>query len=118
MKTIQDYKKEFTLKQVFRYPEGVLTRAEWLSIQKRNGSTVSEEKQRNRAAEDKLEQWIKDRAWKIPFGNDQHPDTKEWLQAKETLKQGIFKTVYRLYKANTDTFTDITKTEFNYFNSL
>lgn len=50
-KNIQDYKKESTLNKIFRYPEGVMSRREWLKMWQVKGATVEENNVRNSAAE-------------------------------------------------------------------
>lgn len=52
MKTIQEHKKDATLNKVFRYPEGVMSRREWLNMWRIKGATVEEKKTRNYAAEE------------------------------------------------------------------
>lgn len=116
-KNIQDYKKDATLNKVFRYPEGVMSRREWLRIMQVKGATVKEETKRNYAAEDKLQQWIYDNR-NDNSGNPNWPATKNWLQKKEDLKAGIYKTVYSLHIPGENSFQDITKTEYEYFNNV
>ena len=81
-KNIQDYKKDATLNKVFRYPEGVMSRREWLRIMQVKGATVKEETKRNYTAEDKLQQWVYDNR-NDNSGNPNWPATKNWLQKKE-----------------------------------
>lgn len=116
-KTIQDYKKEATLNKVFRYPEGIMSRLEWLRMMQVKGSTVKEETRRNHAAEQKLEEWIFNNRGDNS-GNPNWPTTKNWLRKKEELKAGIFKTVYSLHIAGENSFQEITKTEYDAFLAL
>lgn len=114
---IQQHRINSTLSKKFRYQEGIFTRAEYISLKKSQGATVEQKEIRNHAAEEKLETSIKSRAWSIPFGNECHPLTKEWLNDEKQLAAGIFKTVYRLNDPS-GTMHEITKTEFDYFNNL
>ena len=116
-KNIQDYKKDATLNKVFRYPEGVMSRREWLRIMQVKGATVKEETKRNYTAEDKLQQWVYDNR-NDNSGNPNWPATKNWLQKKEDWKAGIYKTVYSLHIPGENSFQDITKTEYEYFNNV
>lgn len=113
-KTIQDHKKDATLNKVFRYPEGVMSRREWLKMMQVKGAEVREETKRNYAAEEKLEKWIYDHRGDNS-GNENWPPTKEWMAKKEELKAGIYKTVYYLQFPNESSFQEITKTEYDYF---
>ena len=47
-KTIQDYKKEATLNKVFRYPEGIMSRREWLRMMQVKRATVEESGQQQK----------------------------------------------------------------------
>lgn len=116
-KTIQDYKKEATLNKVFRYPEGIMSRRDWLRMMQVKGATVKEETKRNYAAESKLEEWIFNNRGDNS-GNPNWPATKNWLQKKEELKAGIFKTVYQLHIIGENSFQDITKTEYEAFKAI
>lgn len=115
-KTIQDYKKETILNKVYIYPEGTMSRRDFIIMQKNKGLICVEKIVKNYPAMEKLELEIKRNAFNIPFGNTSHPKTIEYNAKKQLLKDGIFKTVYRL---ENETYCDvITKTEFDFFNSL
>jgi len=116
MKTIQDFKKDATLRKTYRYDQGVMTRAQWIELMKLNGCKCAERQKRNYAAEEKLKVSIDRRKFSIPWGNECHPLTKEWLNDKAKLAAGIIITYYSLTEGNISYV--ITKTEFDYFNSL
>lgn len=118
MATIQQHKAAATLNKVFSFEEGVMSRGEWVKLKKDQGATVEVRRVRNEAAESKLADSIQARTWHIPFGNERHPKTIEWKADKETLKTGIFKTVYSLRDIDGKTNWVITKTEFDYFNTI
>ena len=118
METIQDHKKNAVLNKQFRYDFGIATRRESMEYKFKNGYIVLEVTQRNYSAEEKLNQWLKNNAFSIPFGNENHPSTIAYNAKKEELKNGIFKTVYKCKKENENSYSEITKIEFDYFNSL
>jgi len=117
-KNIQDYKKESTLNKIFRYPEGVMSRREWLKMWQVKGATVEENNVRNYAAEEKLKDSIDRRKFNIPWGNSCHPETKKWNEDKALLAAGIYKTVYCLREPGGRGSYDITKTEYDYFKGM
>ena len=77
-KTINEHRAASTLNKKMRYPEGVMTRREWLNMWRVKGATVEEKQVRNYAAEEKLKASIDSRKWSIPWGNDRHPLTMAW----------------------------------------
>jgi hypothetical protein len=118
MKTITERRAEATLNKVFRYTEGIMTRKEWLKLKIAAGCKPEEVQRRNYAAEEKLQQWIDSNKWRIPWGNNSHPDTKHWLSEKKRLQDGIYKTEYRLNDNNSNCFSVITKIEYDYIQNL
>jgi len=115
-KNIQDYKKEAVLNKQFRYPEGLMTRRQWLKMMQVKGWQAEERTRRNHAAEDKLKEWLRVEKMNVPLGNSCYPSTKFYLQEKERLEAGIFKTEYVLKLGNS--LYDITKTEYEAFLAL
>lgn len=115
-KTIQEHKAESTLNKVFRYPEGIMSRREWLNLMRVRGCTVEEKTRRNYAAEEKLQQWLYDNRGDNS-GNINWPPTKRYHEKKSELAAGIFKVEYRLNLPD-GCFQDITKTEFEYFRNM
>lgn len=97
---------------------GVISRRNLIENVKKFGGFVTKGQLRNYAAESKLQAWLTKNAFSIPFGNECHPQTIAYKAKKQELKNGIFKTEYRLHEGDPDCFTVITKTEFDYFNSL
>lgn len=99
-KSIQDYKKDATLNKIFRYPEGVMSRREWLNMWRVKGAFVKEEQtpkvQYNRIKFNRLE------------GKAQEAYEKSCNEMKTT---------YRLYISDRTSY-DITKTEFEYFKNM
>jgi hypothetical protein len=116
MKNIQDHKKEAVLNKVYIYPEGTMSRRDFIILQKSKGFLATEKVVKNYAAMEKLEAELKRTAFSYPFGNTSHPATVAYNKKKALLKEGIFKTVYRL--ENEKYVNIITKTEFDFFNSL
>jgi hypothetical protein len=116
--TLQQIKSNHILTKKYKYDEGVMTRGEWIRLQHSKGAYVFEHKQHNEAAEDKLRLHIDFLRRTAPTGNECHPLTKELISERQRLEQGIFKTMYGLQKPNVSWFTEITKTEFDYFNSI
>lgn len=116
MKNIQDYKKEAILNKTFRYPEGIMTRRQWLKMMHIKGWQAEERTRRNHAAEEKLEEWLRVEKMNVPLGNSEYPSTKHYLQEKQRLAAGIFKTEYCLKLDNS--IYDITKTEYEAFKAL
>lgn len=116
MKNLQQNRKDFILNKVIRYPEGTMTRQEWLKLMKVKGWTAEETKLRNYAAEEKLTEDLWRRKMNVPLGNPNYPTTKAYLEDKAKLAAGIYKTEYCLRMGNSS--YEITKTEFDYFNSL
>lgn len=116
MAKINEIKKEFTLNQIFRYPEGVMTRKQWLKMMLLQGWQAVEKNVRNYAAEEKLAHTVAWQRRNVPLGNPNYPDTKRYFENKAKLEAGIYKTVYSLEKDRSS--YDITKTEFEYFRML
>lgn len=116
MKTIKDYKKEATLNKQFRYPEGIMSRRQWLKMMQAKGWQAEERTRRNHAAEDKLKEWLRIEKMNVPLGNSNYPATKHYLEEKKRLEAGIFKTEYVLKLGNS--LYDITKTEYEHFKAL
>lgn len=115
-KSIQDYKKEATLNKVFRYPEGLMSRKEWLKLMRVKGWVAEESNIRNYAAEEKLSESVEWQRKNVPLGNPNYPSTKAYFEDKARLEAGIFKTVYSLKNGNSS--YDITKTEYEHFKSM
>lgn len=118
MANIQQHKIDSVLNKQFRYDFGIATRKEAMQHKFKNGYIVLEVTQRNYSAEEKLIQWLKNNAFNVPFGNENHPSTIAYNLKKTEVKNGIFKTIYQCKKENENSYSEITKTEFDYFNSL
>lgn len=118
MATIQEHKINTVLSKKYRYDFGIATRKEAMDYKYKNGYIVLEVLQRNYSAEEKLNQWLKDNAFNLPFGNENHSSTIAYNLKKAELKNGIFKTIYQCKKENENSYSEITKIEFDYFNSL
>ena len=117
MATITEKRAEATLNKVFRYPEGVLSRKDWLKLKLSSGCTCESKQVRNYAAEEKLREYIDRKKWNIPWGNECHPDTIHWMNEKKRLQEGIYKTEYLLTESEGYCFV-ITKTEYDYINKI
>lgn len=118
MKTIQQHKQNATLNKVFRFEEGIMSRRDWLKIKSTQGWKAEERTRRNYAAEEKLQNWLDREKFNVPLGNSNYPSTKIYLQEKERLINGIFKTEYALTEVNGSGVYDISKTEFDYFQNM
>jgi hypothetical protein len=118
MTTLQQGKIEKTLSAIFRYKEGIMTRRQNIELLKATGGRVECSQRRNYAAEEKEQQYLKRNAFNIPFGNENHPQTKAYNERKALLTAGFYITEYRAYRKNEECFHIINKTEFEYFNSL
>jgi hypothetical protein len=116
MATIQEHRKESILNKVYIYPEGTMTRRAFIILQKSKGLVCTEKLEKNHIAMEKLEIELKRTAFNHPFGNSNHPATIAYNNKKTLLKEGIFKTVYRIESEKY--IGIITKTEFDFFNSL
>jgi len=104
-KTIQDYKKEATLNKVFRYPEGIMSRRDWLRMMQVKGATVEESK-KNRIQFDRIKfNRMKGGIW----SNEQSEYEKK---CNEMIP------CYNLRLPNESSFFEITKTEYEYFKAL
>lgn len=105
MKSIQDYKKEATLNKVFRYPEGIMSRREWLRMMQVKGATV-EESTKNRIQFDRIKyNRMKGGIW----SNEQNEYEKK---CNEKIP------CYNLRIPNESSFFEITKTEYEHFKAL
>lgn len=116
MKSITDYKKDATLNKQLRYPEGIMSRRDWLKMMQVKGWEAEERTRRNLAAEEKLSEWLRREKMQVPFGNINYPSTKFYLEEKARLEAGIYKTEYALKNGNS--IFDITKTEYDHFKAL
>lgn len=100
MKNLQDYKKEAVLNKIIRFPEGLMTRREWLNMWRIKGAFAKEVQEPkvhyNRIKFNRLE------------GKAQEAYEKSCNEMKTT---------YRLYISERSSY-DINKTEFEYFNSM
>lgn len=100
MKTLQQHKADSTLNKVFRYPEGVMTRREWLNLMIIRGCNVEGYQKHmldyNRTKYNRL------------TGKEQD----EYERKCNTMVTG-----YRLNIPG-GCFQDITKTEYDYFNNM
>ena len=102
MKQIKDYRKEAILNKVFRYPEGIMSRREWLKMQMIKGAYIVETT-KNR----------------IDFNRIKF-NRMGWDEQKEYEKKCEEKIpCYKLYeKTDSNSYFEITKTEFEAFKAL
>ncbi len=118
MNNLKQAKAAATLNKIFRYPEGIMSRKEWLNLHRIKGATVKEVRRRDYKAEEKI---AEDLAWQranVPLGNPNYPSTAAYLKQKAEFEKGIYKTEYRLNIPGQSTFFDLNKTEFEYFQAL
>ncbi len=113
---IKEARAKACLDKVFSYSEGVMSRRDWLDLQKRKSCRIEQVNKRNSAAEEKERKILEKMFFDIPInmGNSNNPDTKKYLERKAKLDQGFFEATYRIYTSNR-TFLEITKTEYDYF---
>lgn len=116
-KEIKDFKIDAVLNKKFNYPEGIMTRKEWCIMMKSKGATSSEKQERQRVKEEKEREELNYLRLQVPLGNSNYPTTKRYLERKAELEKGFFKTVYRLHTDDSGIW-EITKIEFDFFNSL
>ncbi len=99
---LQEHKAEATLSKVLSYPEGVMTRKEWVKLQHGKGATVKE------ALKSKT---MFDRR---KFNRMNYAQQEEYEKKVNTLVP-----CYELYCIPTEGgFYDITKAEYDYFQTL
>jgi len=118
MSTLLEGKAEKTLNERYQYREGVMTRREFMQFLKSNNGTVEAVQLRKYEAEAKESDWLKRNALNHPWGNENHPLTIAYQKRKALLAEGFYKTEYRARRNGSESFTVITKTEFDYFNAL
>ena len=115
---IADIRKNIVLDTEVNYrDEGVMTRRAFIEAAVKSACKVEEVQLRNYAKEAKEEEWLSKNAWSHPWGNSSHPQTIAYNERKQRLKEGIYKTEYRLFYPD-GPYRDITKIEYDYFNSL
>ncbi len=100
MKSIQDYKKDATLNKICRYPEGTMSRRDWLKMWLVKGATVKEEQEP-----------------KIQFNRIKFNRLTGSEQIEYEKKCNEMKTAYRLYISDRTSY-DINKTEYEHFKAL
>jgi hypothetical protein len=105
------------LRKEFRYREGVMSRAEYMEYQKNHNATVEVKQIRQYDKEERERESLMRLAQTIPLGNPNYPTCQKYFERKAALEKGFFKTEYRLNMQN-NLCLEITKTEFDYFNSL
>jgi hypothetical protein len=114
---IQESRVNSVLDKKITYPEGVMSRREYLILQKGKGSRVEEKMLRDTAKEQKEREALEILWRRVPLGNPCHPETKVYLSRKAALDTGFFKPEYRLWTSERS-FYPITKIEYLYFLSL
>lgn len=102
MKEALKAKADNLLSKLIRDVDGIVfTRREWLERKKRQGCTAK--------LEDKPSvQWDRRK-----FNRMDYPEQKEYQKKLDTKVPS-----YNIYEPNSSVFTEVTKTEFDYFNSL
>lgn len=102
MNALQQGKVNAILSKKYRYEEGIMTRKEWIELMKANGATV-------KVGEKCPIQWNRRKFNRM--------DYKEQAVYNKRLEERV--PCYELYrKGETNIFTEITKTEYDYFLSL
>lgn len=117
MSNIKVQREKAILNKQLNYSEGIMTRKEYLDLWHSKGGKVEEINVRQWKKEEKEKEELKGLSFRIPFGNEEHPQTKEYNKRKKDLEKGFYKTEYILHMTETRSIY-ITKIEFEYFNSL
>lgn len=94
-----------------------ITRRQFMEDLHRHGAKLTLNRERDYKAEEKLTEKIWRLGQRVPLGNPNHPETREWLELKNALKSGVYKEKLMI-KTPDGTYYDVSKTEANYFESL
>jgi hypothetical protein len=100
MRTIQQKKAEHTLNKVLRYPEGIMSRRDWLNLQRVRGAFVKEET-----------------TARVQFSRTRYNRLTGQAQDEYYQKTLQKRPCFNLYFDNR-TFIEITKAEFEYFQNM
>ena len=100
MTTIQQHRIEATLNKLMNYPEGIMTRKQWLNVKKYQNCTAKKETES-----------------KIKYNRAKFNRMDHYEQQKYEAKMKETKECFYLYEADGCSY-QITKIEFNYFNTL
>ena len=104
-----------SLEKLIRLDSGaVVTKREFLDRLRAQGGTLVTDRQRQYAAEEKLSHEVARMANRVPIGNPNHPETREYYALRDKLKAGIYKDRL-LIRLPTGTFYEVSKTEAEYF---
>ena len=105
IKAAQKGKAEKSLNIQMRYSEGIMTKKEWIELNFKKGATV-EESTKNRLQFNRIKyNRLRGGIW----SNEQEEYEKK---CNEIVK------CYNIHKKNETSYWEITKTEFDYFNTL
>lgn len=96
---------------------GIMTRRSFISMLHNIKGSVKMYQNRNYKKEEKEREDLDYLRRHMPYGNQNHPQCKEYAERKAELEKGIFTPEYRAILPD-ESFYTITKTEFDYFNSL
>lgn len=115
---MQQARENAVLDKVFRFEEGTMSRRDWLKLMKSQGATVEANRVRQHAKEEKEREDLRRLFNHMPFGNQNHPQCKEYYRRKAELEQGFFKDQYSLSHPAQKWSIVITKIEHDIFSSL
>lgn len=101
MKQAIEAKANAHLNQKMRYKEGIMTRREWLNYWMVKGATTKEVQEP-----------------KVIYNRIKYNRMTGWEQEEYEKKCNEMKTGYRLNLPGSNSMYDLTKTEYDYFNSL
>lgn len=99
---LQDHKANATLNIKMRYPEGVMTRREWINLKMDQGATV-EESTKNRIEHNR-----------IKF--NRMSSRREQDEYEKKCDEKVV--CYNLHESGKTSWMEITKTEYDYFQTL
>lgn len=115
---IVEIRNSKVLDKKFNYPQwGVMSRRDFIKKCKMNGCTVQIDKVRQWDKERKEEEEIERRWVRHGFASLDDTSVPSLAERRELLKAGFYKDVHRVYFTD-GRCIDITKIEYDYFNSL
>lgn len=109
----QKARTEKTLGKLINFEGRTMSRRDWLDHMLVHGK-LKVFRERQYAAEEKLERDLERMSGNVPFGNPNHPDTKRYNELKANLKAGLHKERVGIQLPN-GKFYELNKTEIEYF---
>jgi len=107
-------KQNAVLDKMFIFPEGRMTRRQWLIQRKNEGCIAHEQKVRQWKKEEKEREDLKWIFGHMPFGNQNHPQCIEYRRRMAVLEDGFLKMEYYIQYPDRSSIT-ITKIEYDMY---